>query len=159
MYFPRLHCRSRSGAFESAAAPTAQRAAVCCGGGACPILPLPPGVGAEVRRRVKRARAAEDVLADAGNDDASSARQPYSAEARRRRIIARSGPREGFRRLGDSVQAWWRESGLARRGREAAIHDAIHAALGSEYGRHARVVKFTLGENYIYIVMPITVEA
>ena len=35
------------------------------------IQPLPPGVGARVRHRAKRARAAEDVLADAGNDDAA----------------------------------------------------------------------------------------
>jgi hypothetical protein len=91
------------------------------------------------------------VNAGEENDDATSARQPYSSEARRRWLIARSGPREGFRRLGDSVQAWWRESGLARRGREGAIHDAIHAALGAEYGRHARVVKFTRGTAVVEV--------
>lgn len=69
----------------------------------------------------------------------------YSAEARRAHIVAASGPRQGLRKLGDSVQAYWRESGLNRRPKESQIYDAVHAALGVQYGRHARAVKFLRG--------------
>ena len=69
----------------------------------------------------------------------------YSAEARRARIVAASGPRQGLRKLADSVQVYWRESGLNRRPKESQIYDAVHTTLGVQYGRHARAVKFTRG--------------
>lgn len=80
------------------------------------------------------------------DDDASGASAGrYSAEERRRRIIAASGPRKGIKLLGDAVHDYWKESGLSRRTKESAVYDAVHQALGPVYSRHARAVKFVRG--------------